>query len=191
MRQRERILLIATVSAIAIYLMDSWGGVDAVLNLATFNSAQVDGLRTRNAELRAQLDNVINIQREFREIESLFDTGSDRAGKFVITEDLNRIFAAIGEKNPSISPARPEIIPNVTEYEYLVVDTEARRIDENRLRNLLRMLEEENFIIQQVDIRSIQDAFLVNVKLKLAKIQRVAQAGAASLPISVPATVAP
>jgi len=176
MQKRERILLIVTVLAVAIYLVDMIGGVDSILGMVSFNSAQVTALKAKNKEYRDQIDDIEEIQRDFRKIELLFVTrdgqDSQKSEKYKFTEKLSEIAKEIGANRPSIPPAATEAIPDVLEYEYLTVEMTINRIDEVQARDFLRLVKEENILIQQLQIIGMKDTTLVNIEVKLAKIIR-------------------
>lgn len=172
MPNRERLLIIVTLVAFSVYMLDAIGGVDAMVRLVSFNRAEIENLRKQNQEYREQLEGLIQIREQFQEIERMFETRTARDPRFVFTEDLSLIFQTIGETAPVIKPARSEVIPDVTEYEYLTVEVEANRMPEERFRELMKRLHEENIIVQQIRVNAMTTMAQVGVTMKVARILR-------------------
>jgi hypothetical protein len=174
MKKSERILLIGTVVMVSLYVLDRMGGINSMLNLLSMNTLQVSALKEKNNNYRNDFLDIKNVQKEFYDIERIFQTEGDaqKDARFLFTEQLSAIVAEIDKKTPDISPAESEPIPDVSEYQYLVVTMRVRKIEEEQMRELLARIYDENIIVQKLTVTGQPDSTIVNCDLTLAKIKR-------------------
>ena len=180
MNRREKGLLAATVVAVIGFFCYQMGWHTALLE-AWENISAPDSVMQREKDSAQHTLDVMKREKEAnaayaRKVRSRlrsFDPSKTPEGQF--SEDVDALRRGLNITNAKIDPPKREPIPDVSDYEYVVLNFSYDKTWPE-VAQLLQSFDQNSFLIKELNIAAPLDRGSVKVDVRLARVVRITEA---------------
>ncbi|MCB2154242.1 hypothetical protein KQI84_05100 [bacterium] len=174
MNQREKVLMIATIVAILVYVGWQFGGVSDLFDQTAPTSAEVEDLENEWNQRKSELIDAPRVTIEYRDMigeerEDVGPNGERLRPDLRFQQEVASWARKHGFPSPNISKDI-EDIRDVEEYQLVLVTLDFREASFRQVADLMKEFDQRGLIFEEVELRSSRRAGTLGGRITVARL---------------------